>query len=137
MAGMGMRLIDVNQCPDAALYLYALLLERPAEANISHRRMPTAAEHLRFIASKPYFVWYLLQTEEGIAGSVYISKQSEVGIFIFRAFQGRGLAKKALKEVRRLHPGQLLANVAPNNKRSHALFKGLGGKVIQHTYELP
>lgn len=131
-----MRLVDAYNYPDAATYLYALLLERPAEANISHRSMPTAAQHLRFFHSRPYAVWYLIQCEDGIAGSVYISKQAEVGIFIFKAFQGRRLAKKAIKELRRLHPGRLVANVAPKNKRSHSLFKGLGGKLIQHTYEL-
>lgn len=131
-----MTLTSVYDFPNAALYLYALLVERPAEANISHRRLPTPSEHLAFIESRPYLAWYIVQEGPMVAGAVYLSKAREIGIFILREHQGRGLAPKAIALLRRLHPGKCLANVAPGNERSKALFEALGGRLIQQTYEL-
>lgn len=130
------RLVSVYEADNAPLYLYALLVERPVEANISHRKMPTAAEHLAFFASRPYLVWHLVQEGKTVLGSVYLTKQREIGVFIFREHQNQGWAKKAIAELRKLHPGRCLANVAPGNEVSKRLFEGLGARHIQNTYEL-
>ena len=43
--------------------------------------MPTYAQHIKFIESKPYSKWYIINFNQKI-GSAYLSKQNEVGIFI-------------------------------------------------------
>lgn len=123
-------------------FLYEVLKDRPAEANISHREMPSLEQHKQFVHRKPYECWYIIQaqsddgrTTEQI-GSIYISKQRELGIFLLRAHWGKGYAMRALTLLRRNHPGKLLANVAPGNERSHAFFKAANGRLIQYTYEL-
>lgn len=131
-----MRLVSVYEADNAPLYLYALLVERPAEANISHRKLPTAAEHLAFVQSHPYTAWYLVLEGRSALGAVYLTKQREIGVFIFREHQNVGWAKKAIAELRKLHPGRCLANVAPGNEVSKKLFEGLGARHIQNTYEL-
>ena len=45
-------------------FLYDLLLERDPKANISHKKMPTFTEHLKFVKSKPYSKWYVILKEE-------------------------------------------------------------------------
>lgn len=116
--------------------LYKLLAERSPEANISHREMPTLEQHRQFVTRRPYEAWYFIEAEPGIVGSVYLTRAREIGIFIFIKHRRRGYATVAIEALRGLHPGPLLANVAPGNDRSHDFFFKLGARLIQHTYEL-
>lgn len=135
-----MTLIDVYTRTDAIPLLYELLKERPPEASISHRVMPTFEQHRQFVTRRPYEAWYLLSDDEragALVGSIYLTKQREVGVFIFKAWQQMGYAARAVAMLQERHPGRLLANVAPGNEHSHHLFeRKLGGKLIQLTYEL-
>ena len=130
------KLVDVYAVPDPLHFLYGLLLERPKEANISHKSMPSFQDHVRFVDSIPYSAWYLIVTNKGErVGAIYLSKQNEVGIAIGEQHRGKGYGALALEMLRKLHPGRLLANVAPGNYASHEFFKAMGWKVIQYTYE--
>lgn len=129
--------------------LYDLLKERPPEANISHREMPTIEQHVAFVRSCPYVAWYLVQNwpttyeasvfEKHVTawlGAVYLTKASEIGIFIFKQYQRHGFAREAVRLLRERHRVPLFANVAPMNLRSHEFFRSLGWRAIQTTYEL-
>ena len=133
-----MRLIDVYECGDSYRILHRLLEERTPDESISHKEMPTWEEHCAFIDSRPYEHWYLI--EDGfpavVYGSIYLTANREVGIFIFSHFRGLGFATKAIKLLRDKHPGRLLANVNPNNEPSKHLWESLGGEKIQVTYAL-
>lgn len=132
-----MKLIDLYTVPDAADVLWQLLHERPPEANISHRRMPTLAQHAEFIASRPYFAWYLLDIgEDDFAGAVYLTSAREIGIGILKRFWGFGYGKMAVRLLLDKHPGKALANIAPRNFVSQAMFADLGFRLVQHTFEL-
>ena len=131
-----MILAPVASVPNATHILYELLKERPPEAAISHKRMPTFEEHAAFVAGHPYQAWYLLEVGGACVGSAYLTKQSEVGIFIFKQHHGRGYGKRAIALLREHHPGRLLANVAPGNAASHKFFRALGAVKIQETYAL-
>ena len=137
-----MKLIDVYASPEAARVLYELLAERNPEQNISHKAMPSFDEHCAFVASKPYQAWYLIVDDTDVAsapkvvGAIYLSKAREVGLFIFKRYQAMGYGKAALRRLNALHPGRLLANVAPGNGRSHRFFSDRGFKLVQVTYEL-
>ncbi len=37
-------------------FLYELLENRDSRANISHKKMPTYRQHVKFVKSKPYLV---------------------------------------------------------------------------------
>jgi len=118
-------------------FLYQLLAERDSIANISHRRMPTYREHVKFVKSKPYRKWYIIYFKNRRAGSVYLSKQDEVGIFLKKGVQGRGIGSIALRLLMKKNPrDRLLANISPRNKESAKFFKKNGFTLIQHTYEL-
>lgn len=118
-------------------FLYELLKERPSEANISHAKLPAYEEHSAFVARSPYAHWYIIEADGVMAGSVYATKHQEIGIHIYTPFRRKGLARQAIQWlIAKHHLERPLANVAPGNLKSHALFTGLGGKVIQHTYLL-
>ncbi len=118
-------------------FLYEILKERKPSANISHQKMPTYKEHVSFVLSRPYSKWYVIYFGKSKAGSIYISKQNEIGIFIKKEFSKKGLGAKVLKTMINLNPReQYLANINPKNKKSVEFFKKNGFKILQHTYEL-
>ena len=137
-------LINVYDYGGSAQVLYDLLKERDGrdDINISHARMPTFDEHQEFVRSKPYRAWYLIPAPVQalgytFAGSVYLTRQREVGIFLFKKYQGNGIGKAAIEELRRRWPGPMKANVNPANTHSARFFTGLGFKIKQITYEAP
>lgn len=114
--------------------LYRLLEERHPTQNISHKELPSIEEHITFVRSKPYLAWYYITTDVAIVGSIYLTRNREVGIGIIKAHQGKGYGTKALAELSRLHPGRMLANINPDNAASLAFFHSQGFKPLQVTY---
>lgn len=130
------KLVSVYQTKGAITKLYELLRERTPEQSISHRRMPTIAEHRAFFHSKPYLAWnFILNEYDEIVGSIYLSKQREIGVFVFRIWHQYGYATQAVKQMMQDWPGKFLANVNPENYASIKFFEQFGAKHIQNTYE--
>ena len=118
-------------------FLFNLLEQRDNRSNISHKKMPTYSEHIKFVKSKPYSKWYIIQKSKIKIGSIYLSKNNEIGIFINENFHGKGFATYALELLINKNPrSRYLANVNPKNLRSTKFFKKNNFKLIQHTYEL-
>lgn len=132
---------------EAVDFLYELLRERTPEQSISHRKMPTLREHTAFILKRPYKAFYIVgtgghgQLNEPLrptpVGSVYLTHQREIGIFIEERWRGRGYGPAAVQAIMRQHPGdRFLWNVNPENVPSIRTVEKLGGRLISHTYEL-
>jgi len=118
-------------------FLYDLLKERHPSANISHKKMPSFEQHVKFVMSKPYSKWYVIEEFKNNVGSIYLTKDNEIGIFIKKDLRGKGIASKAIKLLIEKHPrSRYLANVNPKNKKSIQFFKNQKFHLIQHTYEL-
>ena len=128
---------------------YQLLKERPENANISHANMPSIEEHRQYVLRHPYRTWFLIEHAERTlpaqwVGSLYLTNQNEIGIFILAQHQRKGYAARAIKLVLDGIPplpavpgrrtGQYLANVNPSNEASIKLFTGLGAVHLQNTY---
>ena len=117
-------------------FLFDLLKERNPKANISHKKMPSYDEHIDFIKSKPYTKWYVILKSNEKVGSIYLSKNDEIGIFILKKFQGNNFGVYALNKLLKKNPRKrFLANVNPKNKKSISFFKNNGFKLIQYTFE--
>ena len=130
------KLSNVYLNENADKILYDLLSKREKKTNISHRSMPSFAQHKKFIASKPYKAWYFIMNVGEVIGSLYLSKNDEIGLFLFKRFQGKGLARPVLKELIKKHPKvkRFLANINPKNHRSILFFEKEGFRHIQNTY---
>ena len=118
-------------------FLYNLLKERDPLANISHKKMPSYHEHVLFVSSKPYSKWYVILYGANKVGSIYITTQNEIGIFIKKSFQDKQIGSVVLKKLIQKNPKKrYLANVSPKNKNSINFFKKNKFKLIQYTFEL-
>ena len=118
-------------------FLYNLLKKRDPLANISHKKMPSYHEHLLFISSKPYSKWYVILYGANKVGSIYITAQNEIGIFIKKSFQDKQIGSVVIKKLIQKNPNKrYLANVSPKNKNSINFFKKNKFKLIQYTFEL-
>jgi RimJ/RimL family protein N-acetyltransferase len=128
-----LKKVTKSDCP----FLYELLSQRNSRTNISHKKMPDYDEHVKFVLSKPYSKWYIILFKNQKAGSIYLTRQNEIGIFIKKGMQERGIGKQALQLLMKLNPRtRYLANINPKNTKSIKFFKKSGFYLIQHTYEI-
>ena len=120
-----------------SIFLYNLLEERDSKTNISHKKMPTMKQHEKFIQSKPYSKWYIIENLGQDVGSIYLSKNNEIGVFVIRKNQNKGIGVNAFKLLMEKNPRiRYLANLNPKNKESVEFFGKHNFKLIQHTFEL-
>jgi len=117
-------------------FLYNLLKLRDPKTNISHKQMPSFSEHKKFVNSKPYDKWYIIKLKNKKIGSIYLTSQNEIGIFIMKNIRGKNLGKESLSLLVSKNPRKrYLANINPKNSKSMRFFKNNGFSLIQHTYE--
>lgn len=132
-----MRFVTVTPHPDIILFLYDLLKERTPDQSISHRRMPSFADHWLFVFSAPYEAWYILDDGAEWMGSIYLTRQDEIGIHLRQGTRHKGLGSEAITLLMKNHPRKrYLANINPANETSIAFFEKHGFSHIQNTYEL-
>ena len=131
--GITLRSVEKSDCR----FLFGLLGQRTPEVNISHKKIPSYQKHVKFVLSKPYSKWYIINYKKKKVGSIYLSKQDEIGIFLIKGFQAKGVGKAAMDLLIQKNPRiRYLANINPKNKRSVKFFKKNGFKLLQYTYEL-
>ncbi len=134
-----MRLMSVYLYEEGRRWqvLYNLLQERTPEQSISHKGMPTYEDHKRFVESNPYAAWYFLCGEdyEMIYGSMYLTRDREIGLFVFEKYQHQGVGSLAMKELMKIHKGPFYANISPENEASQKFFERHGFRHIQNTYK--
>ena len=117
-------------------FLYELLLQRKKIVNISHKKMPTYEEHVKFIESEPYSKWYIIQIDDKKIGSIYLTKENEIGIHFFTQYEESERFQNVIKEFFLKEPREkFFMNVSPKNEKYIDLAKKLGFHLVQHTYE--
>jgi len=120
----------------SARILYDILAERKPRECIRHKTLPSWEEHMKFVLSEPYYKWYIIYEDEEPIGHINLTLDRKVGVFLFERFRGKGLGEEAIRRLVGLHPGPLYAEVNPLNAPSIVFFTRLGGKLVQHTYEV-
>ena len=120
-----------------ALFLYELLKNKDPNANISHKKMPSYDEHVEFVMSKPYTNWYVIEYDKKNVGSIYLSKQDEIGISINNDYEYDQIVKSALKLLMKLNQRKrYLANVGPKDVKSQEFLLKNGFTGLEYVYEL-
>ena len=118
-------------------FLYELLKERKLINNISHKKMPTFSQHVKFVKTKPYDKWYIIIKNKKKCGAIYLSKLNEIGLQLKKEEFNKKIETDILKLIMKKNPrARYLANVNPKNKKKIDFFKKNGFKLIQYTYEM-
>jgi len=119
-------------------FLYELLSERKLYVNISHKKNPTYANHVKFVMSKPYSKWYIIYHATEKIGSAYLTKQDEIGIHFKEQNMNNKIRSKVLNMIIKKNPrNRYLININPRNTSLRNFLKNEGFELIQHTYEIP
>ena len=120
-----------------ALFLYDLLKNRDPIANISHKKMPSYDEHVNFILSNPYTILYTIEYEGEKTGSIYLSKQDEIGISLVDNSLYDKIGKSVIKLLIKNNPRKrYLAKTSPQNKKLQNFFVNNGFTGLEYTYEI-
>ena len=118
-------------------FLYELLQQRHSNENISHKKLPDYRDHVKFVKSNPYSKWYIIMDQNSKLGSIYLSCQNEIGIFIDKKVRHKGIGHKVIQLLIEKNPKKrYLANINPKNKKSIKFFKKHKFNLIQYTYVL-
>ena len=120
-----------------ALFLYELLKNKDPNANISHKKMPSYDEHVEFVMSKPYTNWYIIEYDKKNVGTIYLSKQDEIGISINNNYEYDQIVKTALKLLMKLNQRKrYLANTSSKDVRSQEFLLKNGFTSLEYVYEM-
>jgi len=130
--------IKLNQVTkNDTLFLYDLLKNKDPNANISHKKMPSYDEHVKFVMSKPYTNWYIIEYEKKNVGAIYLSKQDEIGISVSNDYEYDQIVKPALKLLMKLNQRKrYLANTSPKDVRSQEFLLKNGFTGLEYVYEM-
>ena len=130
--------IKLNQVTkNDTLFLYDLLKNKDPNANISHKKMPSYDEHVKFVMSKPYTNWYFIEYDKKNVGAIYLSKQDEIGISISNDYEYDQIVKPALKLLMKLNQRKrYLANTSPKDVRSQEFLLKNGFTGLEYVYEM-
>ena len=130
--------IKLNQVTkNDTLFLYDLLKNKDPNANISHKKMPSYDEHVEFVMSKPYTNWYIIEYDKKNVGTIYLSKQDEIGISVSNDYEYDQIVKPALKLLMKLNQRKrYLANTSPKDVRSQEFLLKNGFIGLEYVYEM-
>ena len=120
-----------------ALFLYDLLKNKDPNTNISHKKMPSYDEHVKFVMSKPYTNWYIIECDKKNVGTIYLSKQDEIGISVSNDYEYDQIVKPALKLLMKLNQRKrYLANTSPKDVRSQEFLLKNGFTGLEYVFEM-
>ena len=117
-------------------FLYKLLKERDSKENISHKEMPSYKEHIKFVKSRPYQKWYIIEKNRKKIGAIYFSKQNEIGVHFLPKISNESIRQAAIQELIKKNPGKkYFINVNPKNLEQLKFLNTNGFSLIQNTLE--
>ena len=130
--------IKLNQVTkNHMLFLYELLKNKDPNSNISHKKMPSYDEHVKFVMSEPYTIWYIIECDKKNAGAIYLSKQDEIGMSCNNHYEDEKIVEPALKLLMKLNPRKrYLARVSPKDVKSQEFLLKNGFTGLEYIYEM-
>ena len=115
-------------------FLFNHLKERDPREKISHKKMPTYDEHVKFVLSKPYSKWYIIFEKNKKIGSVYLTKADEIGLHLKKGYFRESLLKAILESLMKNEPNKrFVFNVSPRNKKFMKFLQKNGYMISQQT----
>ena len=118
-------------------FLFKNLKERKPTANISHRKMPTYEEHVKFVTSKPYKKWYIVLHGNKKIGAVYLTKDNEVAMHFCKEILDMRVYQIPYNLITEKNPrNRFFVNINPKNTEVIKFYKNNGFTLRQVTYAI-
>ena len=115
-------------------FLFNHLKERDPRENISHKKMPTYDEHVKFVLSKPYSKWYIIFEKNKKIGSVYLTNADELGLHLKKEYFRESMLKEILECLMKNEQNKrFVFNVSPRNKKFMKFLQKNGYVISQQT----
>lgn len=122
-----LKLVTSSDCR----FLYNLLKERNSITDLYSTKPASYKEHVKYVMSKPYTVWYIIEYNGYRAGSINLKDGNKIGIYIKKKMHHKGIGTIALKLLLKKHPlKNYFAHINPKNIRSIQFFKKNGFKYV-------
>ena len=121
--------------------LFRLLLRRTYV--ISHHKMPPYEEHIKFVKNHPYRKWFLIKFKSHTIGSIYITYSNGIGVNLNDEPSEKELMEilnyiisnfEPLNEIKSVRSNRFHIRANPRNKKLLRAARGIGMKLIEHTY---
>jgi len=80
------KIVQITNSLDHKKVLYDLFLQRPSQNKISAKDTLTYEEHKKFVESHPYRYWFLIKIKASYVGTVYVTYDNHLGIFLKEDF---------------------------------------------------
>ncbi len=118
-------------------FLYKNLKGRKLVTNISHKTVPSYKDHVKFVNSKPYSKWYIVEQSKGKIGSVYLTKENEIAIHLKNGQFSTNIYQNIFEQIKEKHPNhRKFVNINPKNSKLIDFFKKNGFTLRQVTYAI-
>ena len=98
--------------------------------------MPTYEEHIKFVRSQPYSKWYIIEIDGERVGSIYLTRQNEIGVHLFKMYEDEQRYQNIIKKlIAESTETRFFINISPRNELYINFAKKLGFNLKQYTYE--
>lgn len=116
-------------------FLYKLLKQRPKDECISHRKMPSYKEHVKYLRTFPFFLNIIILVDGKSVGNLYETDRHEIGIHVLPGYDYlvRNIVEALICQCGRSKE-RIYFNINPKDKRFKSLLRK-HCRLIQHTYE--
>ena len=81
------RIVPIKNSVEHKKVLYDLFIQRPSQNKISAKDTLTFEEHEKFVETHPYRYWFLIKIKASYSGTVYMTYDNHLGIFLREEFQ--------------------------------------------------
>ena len=81
------KIVQITKSLSHKKVLYSLFVQRPSQTKISAKDTLTFEEHEKFVESHPYRYWFLIKIKTNYVGTVYVTYDNHLGIFLTKEFQ--------------------------------------------------
>ena len=139
-----LHLTPVLKTPDHIAALFSILDKREGDHVISHNQHTDFKTHREFVFSHPYRYWFLVECQKQFVGTVYLTNENVIGVFI--EHEHLGILEETLTyvldtfdplpKIPSVRSPEFTINIAPRNTTYARIVQGLGGRLIQETYIL-
>ncbi len=134
---------SVTPTDDQIKILYDILSSRVH--SISHARIPSFADHQKFVSAHPYRAWYLIFISYECVGSVYVNTDNTIGLNVKEGKVSDCLIPalnfikqnhRPLSPIDSIRNKNFTTNVPPSNIELIKELEKANSKVLQITYSI-